>query len=72
MSRVAKAKARGSKADTTAHLGFGAKLWLAGDSRSAAETAEGNRSNNMDAAEPSGARHTAAGSPKRERGGANQ
>jgi hypothetical protein len=37
----------------TATIGFEAKLWLTAASRSAAETAQGNRSNNMDAAEPS-------------------
>jgi type I restriction enzyme M protein len=124
-----------AKETSTANIGFEAKLWLTADSRSVAETAEGNRSNNMDAAEysraerdrsqkatrrvgaaapinhvvlgliflkyisdsfeehrarllagqgdyaganpedpdePSGARQTAAGSPKGERGGANQ
>ncbi len=103
-----------AKDPSTATIGFEAKLWLAANSRSAAEAAEGNRSNNMDAAEykhvvlgliflkyisdtfeehrakllagqgdyagadpedpdePSGARQTAAGSPKGERGGANQ
>lgn len=47
---MARPESNGSK-DSSAHLGFEAKLWLAADSRSAAETAEGNRSNNMDAAE---------------------
>ena len=42
--------ARAAK-DFYANLGFEAKLWFAADSRSVAETAEGNRSNNMDAAE---------------------
>ncbi len=61
------------KKASTAHLGFEARLWLAADSRVEDETAAGNRSNNMDAAEPSGARQTARqGSPKGERGGANQ
>ena len=38
-----------SKNNSSATLGFEAKLWLAADSRSEAETAEGNRSRNMDA-----------------------
>ena len=40
-----------SNYNSTARLGFEAKLWLAADSRSAAETAEGDRSTNMNAAE---------------------
>ena len=43
MPKVAKAKT--SSKDSTANLGFEAKLWLAADSRGEAETAEGNRSN---------------------------
>ena len=46
---AAKRNTRTGKKDTS--IGFEARLWLAADSRSAAETAEGNRSNNMDAAE---------------------
>ena len=61
------------KASNTANLGFEANLWLAADSRSAAETAEGNLRNNMDAADWSGAIGTPRqGSPKGERGGANK
>jgi len=37
--------------NSTANLGFEAKLWLAADSRSEAETGEGNRSTNMNATE---------------------
>jgi len=33
---------------STATIGFEAKLWLTADSRSRAETAEGNLRNNMD------------------------
>ena len=44
MSRLPKA-AKTSPKDSTANLGFEAKLWLAADSRGEAETAEGNRSN---------------------------
>ncbi len=87
-------KASTASATSTSTIGFEAKLWLTADSRSEAETAEGNRSNNMDAAEPSGAnrverdslhevqparagaaahgKQPAKGSPKGERGGANQ
>jgi len=54
MPRPSKPAAK--KQDSTATIGFEAKLWLTADSRSAAETAEGNRSNNMDAAEASGAK----------------
>jgi hypothetical protein len=62
-----------TKDPSTATIGFEAKLWLAADSRGAAETAEGNRSNNRDATEPSGSRRpTRQGSPKAEHGGANQ
>ena len=61
-----------SAAQSSAAIGFEAKLWLTADSRSAAETAEGNLRNNMDAAEPSGARQTAKGSPQGERGGVHQ
>jgi type I restriction enzyme M protein len=68
---MARPKSNGTK-DSTATIGFEAKLWLAADSRGEAETAEGNRSNNMDAAEPSGARQPAAGSPQGQRGGAEQ
>jgi len=56
------AKSNGSKTDSTTHLGFATKLWLAAD----------KLRNNMDAAEPSGTRQTTAGSPQGERGGANQ
>jgi type I restriction enzyme M protein len=56
----------GSKAASAAPsfgtIGFEAKLWLTAD----------KLRNNMDAAEPSGARQTATGSPQGERGGANQ
>ncbi len=55
-------KASSKPADSSAHLGFEAKLWLSAD----------KLRKNMDAAEPSGARQTAASSPKGERGGANQ
>ena len=49
--------------DSTANLGFEAKLWLAAD----------KLRNNMDAAEPSGARQPAReGSPEGQRGGAEQ
>ncbi len=41
MARQASSK----PADSTANLGFEAKLWLAADSRGEAETAEGKRSN---------------------------
>jgi hypothetical protein len=51
-----------SGSPSTATIGFEAKLWLTAD----------KLRNNMDAAEPSGARQTATGSPKGERGGANQ
>jgi hypothetical protein len=68
---MARPKSNGSK-DSSATIGFEAKLWLTADSRSAAETAEGNRSNNMDAADWSGATKTATGSPKGERGGVHQ
>ena len=57
----ARAKATAPK-DSTATIGFEAKLWLTAD----------KLRNNMDAAEPSGARQTATGSPKGERGGENQ
>lgn len=43
-------KASSKPADSTANLGFEAKLWLAADSRSAAQTAEGNRSNTFSSA----------------------
>ncbi len=61
MPRPPKQKSPNGK-DSTATIGFEAKLWLTAD----------KLRNNMDAAEPSGARQTAAGSPKGERGGANQ
>ena len=61
MPRVAKSKSAPVK-DSTATIGFEAKLWL---------TADKLRSN-MDAAEPSGARQTATGSPQGERGGVHQ
>lgn len=54
-----------SKESTTANIGFEAKLWLAADSRGEAETAEGNRSNNMAAAEPSAARQTVRSTARR-------
>jgi type I restriction enzyme M protein len=55
--------ARKPTAETsTANLGFEQKLWLTAD----------KLRNNMDAAAPSGGRQTATGSPKGERGGANQ
>lgn len=47
--------------DSSANLGFEAKFWLLAD----------KLQNNMDAAEPSGAR-LPKGSPEDERGGANQ
>lgn len=97
-------KASSKPADSTANLGFEAKLWLAADklrnNMDAAEykhvvlgliflkyisdsfeehhgkLAEGKGdyagANPEDPDEPSGARQTAAGSPKGERGGANQ
>ena len=58
-------KAKSAPKDSSANLGFEARvcgIWLAAD----------KLRNNMDAAEPSGARQTANGSPKGERGGANQ
>ena len=70
MPRIAKEKA--PNAPSTATIGFEAKLWLTANSRSAAETAAGNRSNNMDPAEPSGARQPAKGSPQCDRGGVHQ
>ena len=51
-----------SRKDPAANLGFEAKLWLAAD----------KLRNNMDAANSSGAKKTAEGSPQGERGGANQ
>ena len=58
----AKRKAASPK-DSTANLGFEAKLWLAAD----------KLRNNMDAPEPSGARQPARqGSPQGQRGGAEQ
>lgn len=56
MPRPAKAKPTSSPSktkakDSSANLGFEAKLWSAADSRSAAKTAEGNVRNDMDAAE---------------------
>jgi len=50
-----KPSANGSK-DSSAGPGFEAKLWLAGDSRSEAKSGENDRSKNMDAAVPSGAK----------------
>ncbi|MBL9179589.1 MAG: hypothetical protein JNM65_16115 [Verrucomicrobiaceae bacterium] len=44
------ARKASSKTDSTASLGFEAKLWLAADSRGEAETAEGNRSNTFSSA----------------------
>ena len=61
MPRPPKAQPASSK-DSTATIGFEAKLWLTAD----------KLRNNMDAAEPSGARQTVAGSPQGERGGAHQ
>ncbi len=55
-------KAKPTKDNSTANLGFEAKLWLTAD----------RLRNNLDAAEPSGATKTAAGSPKGERGGVHQ
>jgi len=54
MPSIAKAK---TAKDSTANLGFGAKLWLAAD----------KLRNYIDAADWSGAAKTAAGSPKGER-----
>lgn len=67
----ARAKSAPSK-DSTATIGFEAKLWLTAESRSAVETAEGNFRDNMDAAEPSGARQTAKGRPQGTCGGVHQ
>ena len=51
------------KTESNANLGFEAKLWLSAD----------KLRNNMDAAEPSGASQPAhQGSPKGQRGGAEQ
>jgi hypothetical protein len=58
--------------DSTANLGFEAKLWLAADGRNAVETTEGNRSNTLDALEYSRTRQTTNGSPQGEHGDANQ
>ena len=100
------AKEKPTPKDTTAHLGFEAKLWLSADTASRARAflpargklqvmteRQANLRKNTDAAEPSGAnrverdsllkaarrahagacgKQTAAGSPKGERGGANQ
>ena len=51
-----------AKDSSTATIGFEAKLWLAAD----------KLRNNMNPAELSGARQTATGSPKGERGGVHQ
>jgi len=59
---MARPKSNGSPNASTATIGFEAKLWLTAD----------KLRNNMDAAEPSGARQPAAGSPKGQRGGAEQ
>ena len=59
---MARSKSTASSANSTATIGFEAKLWLTAD----------KLRNNMDAAEPSGARQPAAGSPKGQRGGAEQ
>jgi hypothetical protein len=56
----------------TATIGFEAKRWLTADSRSEAETAEGNLRNDTDSAEPSGARQPAECSPHGQHGGADQ
>jgi len=100
---MSKGKPPAKSSDTSANLGFEAKLWLAADTalRDSAFLRAGgklqvmperrdNLRNNMDAAEPSGARQpersgdspacfnskrtgqTAKGSPKGERGAANQ
>jgi hypothetical protein len=62
MARKASSKPDSGTSQSSATIGFEAKLWLTAD----------KLRNNMDAAEPSGARQTATGSPKGERGGANQ
>ena len=67
-----KRKDSAKDSSSSATIGFEAKLWLAADGGNAAETVDGNRSNNMDAAVPSGVRQTAKSSSKGERGGANQ
>ena len=81
---MARPKSNGSK-DSTATIGFEAKLWLTADTatrgrasakrgtklRSATERRD-NLRNNMATADWSGATKTATGSPKGERGGANQ
>ena len=59
---MARPKSNGSPNASSSTIGFEAKLWLTAD----------NLRNNMDAAEPSGARQPAAGSPKGQRGGAEQ
>ena len=60
---MARPKSNGSPNISTATIGFEAKLWLTAD----------KLRNNMDAAEPSGARQPARqGSPKGQRGGAEQ
>ncbi len=56
------AKRKTTPTDSTATIGFEAKLWLTAD----------KLRNNMDAAEPSGARQPAVGSPKGQRGDAEQ
>ena len=57
------ARPKSTPTDSSANLGFEAKLWLSAD----------KLRNNMDAAEPSGARQPARqGSPKGQRGGAEQ
>ena len=53
---MAKGNAPRNGTHSSANLGFEAKLWLAAESQNAAEIAEGNRSCNMAAAEPSSAR----------------
>ncbi len=58
---MARPKSNGTN-PSTATIGFEAKLWLTTDTLR----------NNMDAAEPSGARQPAVGSPKGQRGGAEQ
>ncbi len=53
------ARSTSTSKDTSANLGFEANLWLSAD----------KLRNNMDAAEPSGARPIAKGNPQGERGG---
>ena len=55
-------RAKSSTVPSSATIGFEAKLWLTAD----------KLRNNMDAAEPSGARQIAEGNPQGERGGVHQ